>query len=598
MPIIGSFSGATAYGRSGGRPAVTAFGGTIYTSGDYTIHAFTYNSGTAETFSVASVPPDTKAEIVVIGGGGAGGQGYNASGGGGAGGLTYMPPIVNLSNGNSWTITVGAGAAITATGNHNDSSSTALSHGRPGENTTCVTTNNGTLTGGGGGGGNESYYYSSSFKDGLGNGGSGGGGGDWWSPQRGGGTASRAAAYAGGYRLGDLSTNGAYHYGNDGGSRDLEDGAHAGPHEGSGGGGATGQPTAYGEPYDSSTPAAGGRGLYLPQYDVSGLGSPNGYFAGGGGGGSNGSYGSVQTNDGYGGYYGGGGLGRRGTGDATAGVDGTGGGGGGGAYTTGGKGGNGIVLIRYKTTGGAFDSYGNGSAQNRAARSASHILAANPSATSGFYWIESYGVAKQVYCDMTNEGGGWMLMSCCGTDIPYCLHVLDNPWNESFNVADIGTLPASGQGCNMGQLFIDGLVRRARGGGFARFNINGNLRYFPTNSTSEWAPVKHRSGNNFQGLEHNHPGNQWLKSCYTAYTADTGSNGAGTISGTNVTWGSSTWGTFPYNMSGNDGNNFGYSIDTYYASRHLQIGDSRYLSAHASGWNRAASLWLKIGASV
>jgi hypothetical protein len=591
MPIIGTFTGSASFGRSGGGGRLLSFGGTTYTSGDYTIHAF-INTASNETFSIASAPPGSVAEIVVIGGGGAGGQGYNSSGGGGAGGLTYMPPIP-VQAGNVWTVTVGAGAATTATSDTNNTSSTSNTHGRRGSNSTVVTTNNGTITGAGGGGGNESYYFSSSFKDGLGFGASGGGGGDWWAPQRGGGTSIRPQAWSGGYRTGALSTNNAYHYGNNGGSRDVEDGAHVAPHEGSGGGGAAGQPTAFGESYGSSQPSQGGRGLYLQQYAISGLGSPNGWFAGGGGGGSSGGSG---TNINTGGFFGGGGRGRLGSNLQTAGIDGTGGGGGGGVWSTPAKGGNGIVLIRYKTTGGSFDaaSTASGTSQSNPARSASHILAINPSATSGFYWIESYGVAKQVYCDMTTNGGGWMLMSSTGTGNNILWHVYDNPYNETLSLSNINTLPPASQASNLGQLFIDGLVRRGRSAGIALFNINSNLRYFPTTSTSEWAPLQHRSGHNYHS-QHNYAGNQWLKSCFTAYATGTGNGGAGNLSGTNVTWSGSDWGTFPFNMGTNDSINFGYSIHPQYDTFHRMTAGNSHNSSHAAGWNRASAFWLKIG---
>lgn len=53
-----------------------------------------------------------------------------------------------------------------------------------------------------------------------------------------------------------------------------------------------------------------------------------------------------------------------------------------------------------------------GSAQNNPATSASEILAADPSAPSGLYWIASPGYEpQQIWCDMTNDGGGWMLVA-------------------------------------------------------------------------------------------------------------------------------------------------------------------------------------------
>lgn len=49
--------------------------------------------------------------------------------------------------------------------------------------------------------------------------------------------------------------------------------------------------------------------------------------------------------------------------------------------------------------------------QSNPATSALAILAQNPNATSGPYWITVGGVPTELYCDMVTDGGGFMLVA-------------------------------------------------------------------------------------------------------------------------------------------------------------------------------------------
>ena len=66
------------------------------------------------------------------------------------------------------------------------------------------------------------------------------------------------------------------------------------------------------------------------------------------------------------------------------------------------------------TSGGEFQiqhfSPPDGSSANRAARSALEIKRHYPQKTSGNYWIiDRNGTAREIYCEMETDGGGWML---------------------------------------------------------------------------------------------------------------------------------------------------------------------------------------------
>jgi hypothetical protein len=270
--------------------AFTATGGTVTTSGGYTIHTFTGN----DIFQVIS---GTKGvELMVVAGGGAGGA--QRGGGGGAGGLIYNSSF-SVSTG-SYSITVGGGGTCPG-------DTTGAGPATNGANSTFAN-----LTAvGGGAGGNDGTYNTSGL-----DGGSGGG----------------AAVYSG-----NAIGNGTAGQGNPGGLWNV-----AGPYYYSGGGGGAG---ATGQSGSDSKGGDGGAGL---TYSVSGSSVA---YAGGGGGGSyrtgannaaggTGGGGAAALNSGTAGVSGttnrGGGGGGGWNGDAGS--------------IRGGNGGSGIVIIRYLTS--------------------------------------------------------------------------------------------------------------------------------------------------------------------------------------------------------------------------------------------------------
>lgn len=248
-----------------------------------------YCVNTFRTNDTLYVTKNVSAKVLVVGGGG-GGAGGGYAGGGGAGGLIYNDSYsLSVSNINVIVGTGGAGGiGDTARDAYNGSDSSF-----------------GDLIAIGGG-------FGSKEASNGGNGGSGGGASYSGSP----GTGVAGQGYAGGYGLNGCNGGGAV---------------------GGGGGGAG----AIGGDGSASIAGPGGNGL---NFTINGT---NVYYAGGGGGGGD-----------YRGCLGGiGGLGGGGNGtqvlEGGNGTDGLGGGGSGGSYRdtsyfgNGGKGGNGVVIVRY-----------------------------------------------------------------------------------------------------------------------------------------------------------------------------------------------------------------------------------------------------------
>jgi len=242
-------------------------------------------------------------DFLVIAGGGSGGR--SRGGGGGAGGYrnSYSTESsggggssetsLDLSAGNTYTITVGSGGAVFSSGNTTNKGNDSSISG------TGITT----ITSTGGGGGLSEDTPDASNQDG----GSGGGGCGFFNPSGGSGTANQ---------------------GYDGGT-----GNYSSPGYGAGGGGGA---SANGGNGTSTTGGNGGSGL-----SSSITGSSTARAGGGGGGTYNaGTGGSGADGGGNGSIGSAGGNGTANTG---------GGGGGGGRDNAGGSGGSGVVILRLPT---------------------------------------------------------------------------------------------------------------------------------------------------------------------------------------------------------------------------------------------------------
>ena len=271
-------------------------GGSITTIGSDRIHTYTSNG----TLVVPHGFGRSMRSMLVAGGGGGGGK---ESGGGGAGGM--IDTYIDVPDG-SHSVVIGLG------GQGGYGGYKERDNGLNGTNSSFRTL---TAIGGGGGGGTAREIA-------PGNGGSGGGAGHGIPPG-----------------------TGVSGQGNRGGSYSNSQGS-------SGGGGAGG---VGGDQVGLSRGGHGGPGRYS---DISGT---NTAYAGGGGGCLNTGYGTEDSRQGQGGVGGGGKSGKGDkvitAGSPVNGVNGLGGGGGSGGWDgdwfsgqTGGKGGSGIVIIRYKVT--------------------------------------------------------------------------------------------------------------------------------------------------------------------------------------------------------------------------------------------------------
>jgi hypothetical protein len=249
--------------------------------------------------------------------------------------------------------------------------------------------------------------------------------------------------------------------------------------------------------------------------------------------------------------------------------------------------------------------WNDGSSAAYAAPNALAIKTLTGTTTIGYYWIKptDYSTALQVHCDMSNSGGGWMLMSFTGTDQPNGKHVDDPQFEYPFNMDSASTsitntAQAAGRVGNIGQEFIDqsvingrtraiGLFRiRNSGGTFINYHLlcDANARYLPV-----------ATRNSVDAERRGYAGNTWLKTSWPTYTADSGNNGVGTLSGTTNGHSNEPWPIYPGNMNVNNGENWGYAIGNQYTDGSGRgWGRTDTASCHSGGWNRPGSFWLKV----
>jgi hypothetical protein len=315
---------------------ITATGGTITTIGDFKVHAFT-GPGTFTVCSVGNPAGSATVETMIVAGGG--GAGFDRAGGAGAGGMVLTPTCGVSVTATGFPISVGAGGAgipnSLGPGAHtgaNGTNSTSFSLTSIGGGATSRGGNSrplGEVTGapGGSGGGGTAGC------------GAIGPGGPAIQPTQPGNSGSFGKGFAGGDAAGPGAQTG-------GGGGASAVGANAVSNTSSGNGGAG---------FDVSPRFGTAPQPFYQANDPANGPTAGGIFAGGGGGGASGP---APASSGGSGGPGGGGFGGNSpinSGNATGknGLANTGGGGGGssnisGAPYSGGNGGSGIVLIRYK----------------------------------------------------------------------------------------------------------------------------------------------------------------------------------------------------------------------------------------------------------
>jgi len=255
-----------------------------------------------------------------------------------------------------------------------------------------------------------------------------------------------------------------------------------------------------------------------------------------------------------------------------------------------------------------------GSTPEKAGVSALAIKNLTGTTTNGWYWIKpiGYSTAKYVYCDMTNQGGGWMLMSWVHAGNLLGKNLVDTETGSDTNggySTILTTSATTNDGGNLGQEFIDAIITNNRGACVTKYTLTGgtdtvNNFYFNTNANSRFLPLANREGTatsrtqTIDATNRDNPANAWLQTCNTSYTT-AGGNGAGVATGgTTVTYAGQPWGIFPFNMQGGYSGNWGFSISTHYATSSQPFpgwnsATNGWTTAHNNGWGQHVSMWVK-----
>jgi len=262
--------------------------------------------------------------------------------------------------------------------------------------------------------------------------------------------------------------------------------------------------------------------------------------------------------------------------------------------------GGGAPIGHRESSGGA----GYGGSPSNPGYSAWDVKNSDPSAADGYYWIQppGYSTAKEIWCDMTNFNGGWMMLSYIGNGTTWTVHWQDSATSSESNSepkfnANSSTMNSTNQSTdtwgNMGQSFISQMVVNARSpGGVAcyRIQVSGSTYanlYHSVDGNADYLPAHPQRDIMDSNYDYT-PGNNWYRSCNEGLTLDSGNGGAGTPSGLVGQCSFSRWGITPANLTGPMGHyNWGYSISPGHSS------NSNYPACHCQGWNKHGNFWFK-----